>query len=261
MMPIMHPREDFLTTNSWITCPKPNPTATLRLICVPYAGGGASTFAPWARLFPPTVEVCAVQLPGRETRLGEAPYRQFNPLIEATAQALLPYLDKPFALFGHSLGALICFELAHYLRRQASIQPTHLFVSGRRPPHMPSREPALHHLPDAAFISQVQQRYNGIPPVILQEKELLELFLPILKADFELLEDYQYTQAAPLDCPISAFGGRQDGQALEHELADWFNQTKNAFSLIMLPGNHFFVQSARPLLVQAIVNTLTPLLN
>jgi medium-chain acyl-[acyl-carrier-protein] hydrolase len=249
------------STNAWIACPKPNPTADLRLICFPYAGGGASAFSQWPKLLPPTVELWAVQLPGRETRLRERPYRQFPQLVEALAEALQPYLgDKPFALFGHSLGALICFETARFLCRQTAAQPVHLFVSGRRSPHLFDSAPPLHSLPDTLFIQRVQQRYNGIPAIILQDQELLDLFLPILRADFELLESYCYADEPPLNCPISAFGGYQDSQATELEVAGWRNQTRQAFTLTMLPGDHFFVQTARLQLIQAIVNSLNPLL-
>src|SRR5262245_35105544 len=162
-------------TSTWTAYPKPNPTATLRLFCFPYAGAGASVFAPWAKLLPPEIELHALQLPGRETRWREESYRQFPPLIEALSAALQPYLDKPFAFFGHSLGALISFETARHLRREYNREPAYLFVSGRRSPQLPSSGPALHPLPDAAFIEQIQQRYNGIPQVILQDQELMQL--------------------------------------------------------------------------------------
>lgn len=252
---------DAISTSPWLSCPKPNPAARLRLICFPYAGGGASVFAQWPRLLPPTVEMCAVQLPGRETRLREKPYRQFPLAVEALATALQPFLNKPFVFFGHSLGALLCFETARYLQQHLALLPLHMFVSGRRAPHLSDTAPPLHHLPDALFIQQVQQRYNGIPALILQEPELLELYLSILKADFELLESYRYAGQLTLDCPISAFGGRQDPQATEQELAAWRSYTSQDFTLTMLPGDHFFVQNARPLLLQLIINTLMPLIS
>jgi medium-chain acyl-[acyl-carrier-protein] hydrolase len=151
--------------------------------------------------------------------------------------------------------------MTRYLGRQAVTHPLHLFVSGRRPPHLPDSQLPLHGLPDDAFIQGVQQRYGGIPALILQDPELLNLFLPILKADFELLESYRYVDDRPLDCSISAFGGYEDNQATQSELINWHRHTRRAFNLTMLPGNHFFIQTAQAQLIQALVTMLTPLIN
>ena len=247
--------------STWTTCPKPSPGARLRLFCFPYAGAGASVFAQWARAMPAEIELHAVQLPGRETRLREAPYKQFPPLIEALSEALYPLLDKPFAFFGHSLGALISFETARHLRRQYGQEPAHLFVSARRSPQFPEPGPALHALPDAAFIAQMQQRYNGIPQVILQDRELMQLFLPIIRADMELLEGYRYVDDRPFGCSLSAFGGWEDKHAPESELLAWRTQTLKDFTLKMFPGGHFFIQTARSELLLALSQNLNSFLN
>jgi medium-chain acyl-[acyl-carrier-protein] hydrolase len=247
--------------SAWTTCPKPNPGARLRLFCFPYAGAGASVFAQWARAMPAEIELHAVQLPGRETRLRETLYKQFPPLIEALSEALHPLLDKPFAFFGHSLGALISFETARRLRQQYGQEPSYMFVSARRSPRLPEPGPALHALPDAAFITQMQQRYNGIPQVILQDRELMQLFLPIIRADMELLEGYRYVDEQPFKCAFSAFGGWEDKQASEAELLAWRSQTLNSFTVKMFPGSHFFLQTARAELLQALTQYLRPFLN
>jgi medium-chain acyl-[acyl-carrier-protein] hydrolase len=127
--------------DAWVLCPKPNPQARLRLFCFPYAGGGASRFRLWPDFLPPEVEVCAIQYPGREARLGESPFTQLSPLVQTLASALRLYLNLPFVFFGHSLGALACFELARQLRRQGQPEPLHLFVSGRRAPQVPNPDP------------------------------------------------------------------------------------------------------------------------
>jgi medium-chain acyl-[acyl-carrier-protein] hydrolase len=242
--------------NPWIVCTNPKPQARLRLFCFPYAGAGASIFHSWSRLLPPEIELCSIQFPGREGRLKETPYRQLLPLVEALSEALQPYLDKPFALFGHSMGALISFETTRHLRQRYSLEPVHLFVSGRRPPHLADPEPILHTLPDLDFIQQVQRRYNGIPQVILQDRELMQLFLPVLRADFQLFESYHYTYAPPFNCPISAFGGRHDQRVTEKELASWRDQTLRTFNLQMFPGGHFFLQSVRASLLQALTKEI-----
>lgn len=254
----MFSQHDTIVASPWISNPKPNPTARLRLFCFPYAGGGASIFSQWVKLLPPEIELCSVQLPGRENRWREQPYREFSTLVKVLAEVVQPYLDKPFAFFGHSLGALLAYETARQLRRYYAPEPEYLFVSGRRSPQLSSPEASLHQLPNQAFIQQVQQRYNGIPALILQDRELMELFLPILRADFELLGSYRYEKDAPLKCALTAFGGWDDRQATQLDLAAWRSQTCNSFNLKMFPGDHFYMQSARPALVEALAQHLSP---
>lgn len=249
-----------LTLNSWVTCPKPNPQARLRLFCFPYAGGGASIFRTWPDDLPAQIEVCPVQLPGRESRLKEPPFTRLLPLVQTLAQVLHPYLNMPLAFFGHSMGALISFELAHQLRRQYSLDPVHLFVSGRGAPQIPDLEPPIHHLPEAAFVEELR-RLNGTPESVLQNAELMRLVLPILRADFAICETYVHSTQEPLDCPISAFGGLQDSEVSYDSLAAWRDQTNSSFTLKMFPGNHFFLHSARSLILSAVSQDLTRLLD
>lgn len=247
------------TKNPWIKYPKPNPKAQLRLFCFPYAGGSAQVFRPWPDSLPPTVEVCAIELPGRGTRLKQAPFTRIEPLVEAIALALLPMLDKPFAFFGHSMGALVSFELARLLRKQGDLQLSHLFISGRYAPQLLAPEPPIHALPEAEFVEKLR-RYNGTPSQVLENAELMELFLPILRADFELLETYVYKNEPAFDFPITAFGGLQDLDASRQELSGWANHTTAAFDLQMFPGNHFFLHSAEALLLQSIALQLQQVL-
>lgn len=239
------------TTNSWFACPKPNPQASLRLFCFPYAGGRASVFRTWPDDLPTTVEVCPVQLPGRGSRLREAPFTRLLPLVQAIAQAILPHLDKPFAFFGHCVGALVSFELARQLRRQYGLSPAHLFVSGCGTPHIPDPNPPIHALPESAFLEELRRR-NGTPQEILEHPEMMQLLLPILRADFAIYETYTYTSEAPLDCSISAFGGLQDHAVSRDHLEAWRDQTSASFLLRMLPGDHFFLQTAQLLLLRTL---------
>jgi medium-chain acyl-[acyl-carrier-protein] hydrolase len=244
-------------SDTWVTCPKPNPQAELRLFCLPYAGSGVAIYRPWLAHLSPRIELCLVNLPGREKRLRESPYTQLGPLIETLAEALHSCLDKPFALFGHSMGALICFELARQLRHRYALQPVHLFVSAHRAPQIPDPNPPLHHLPDGAFLQALQQRYGPLPAILLQDPELMQLFLPILRADLAVIETYLYQEAPPLDCPISAFGGWQDNVATEESLSVWRNQTHSKFNLTMFPGDHFYLQNAHSFLAQHVSDNLT----
>jgi medium-chain acyl-[acyl-carrier-protein] hydrolase len=241
--------------DSWIACRKPNPQARLRLFCFPYAGAGASIFRTWSDGLPADVEVCPVQIPGRGTRLMETPFTQLSPLVQALAQALAPLLDKPFAFFGHSLGALVGFELARQLRRQSGVQPVRLFVSADRAPQIPHRDRPIHALPEEEFLQELR-RLNGIPGKVLEEAELMQIMLPVLRADFAVYETYVYSTEPPLDCPISTFGGLQDARVSRGDLEAWRDQTSGSFSLRMFPGDHFFLNTTQPLLLQALSQEL-----
>lgn len=242
---------------SWIVRLRPRPNARLRLFCFPYAGSGASVFRGWGQALPPEIECCPVQPPGREGRLGEAPYRRVSELAEAAAAGLQPHLDKPFAFFGHSLGALVCFELARRLRREQGLLPLHLFVSACRAPQRPDPHPALHALPDARFIEAVRERYDAIPAEVVGHAELLELLLPTLKADFEAFETYRHASDAPLDCPVSCFGGVDDRFATRDELSDWREQTESFFRIKLFPGGHFYLQAFEAELLAELTADLT----
>ena len=242
-------------SNSWVTCPRPNPQASLRLFCFPYAGGGALSFRDWSKQLPSTIEVCPIELPGRGMRLNEPPYTQLAQLAEGIAQSLIPYLNKPFVFFGHSMGGLTSFEVARFLRRIHARSPMHLFVSGRRAPQIPDAGPPIHTLPDSEFIEELR-RLNGTPEAVLANKELMQLLLPALRADFAILETYTYQSESPLNCPITTFGGLQDPDVSCAMLEAWQEQTNAAFSTQMFLGDHFFIHTARSLLLQSLDQTL-----
>lgn len=243
------------TFNSWVNCPQPNPQASLRLFCFPYAGGGTHQFRTWAESLPQTVEVCPVELPGRGTQMRSAPLTRLETLVQAIAPTLIPHLDKPFAFFGHSLGGLVCFELARLLRREYALHPVHLFVSASCAPQVANSDPPIHALPEPEFLEELR-RLNGTPASVLENAELMQILLPVLRADFALLETYVYTNEPLLECPIAAFGGWQDREVSREELEAWREQTTASFSLKMLPGDHFFIHSAQPLLLYSLAQQL-----
>src|SRR5208337_356763 len=195
--------------DSWISFRKPGPKTRLRLFCFPYAGAGALIFRTWSDGLPADVEVCPVQLPGRGTRLMERPFTQLSPLTQDLAQALVPLLNMPFAFFGHSLGALVSFELARHLRSLYGMGPVRLIVSASPAPQFPHRDRPIHSSPEKEFVEQLR-RLNGTARELLEHEELMEIVLPLLRADFALYETYVYSPEAPLSCPISTFGGLQD---------------------------------------------------
>lgn len=243
------------TPESWVICPRPNAHAKLRLFCFHYAGGGSSIFRTWSDNLPSSVEVCSVELPGRGFRLMEAAFTNLDPLVQAIADALLPQLVQPFAFFGHSMGGLVSFELTRVLRRKYNLKPTHLFVSGHRAPQLPDPDPPIHTLPDPEFLNELRQ-LEGTPLEVLENSEMMQLLLPTLRADFTVVETYDYTAEPPLDCPITAFGGLQDQEASYDQLNAWREQTNAAFSLHMLPGNHFFLRSAQASLLELLSQNL-----
>ncbi|MBN1889798.1 MAG: thioesterase [Thermoflexales bacterium] len=247
------------TSNAWIVSPRPNPHARLRLFCFPYAGGGASVFYAWIKSLPQDIEVCPIQLPGRQGRSEVPPFTQMGPLVEALAQGIEPYLNKPFAFFGHSLGAKISFELARHLRAQGAARPVCQFFSGSNAPHIASPDPPLHELPDAELVEKLR-RFKGTPEELLQDEELLQVFLPLLRADIALHETYRYVPGEPFDYPISVFGGLQDDEISRDNLAAWHIHTRGTFTLRMFPGDHFFLRSARAPLLQAVSHDLVQVL-
>lgn len=247
-------------SQQWIMHSRPNPHARLRLFCFPYAGGGASLFRGWEDRLPSEVDVCAIQLPGRENRQKEPPFTRLASLVEALVEVLLPYLDVPFVVFGHSLGALIGFELAREFRRQNRSGLLHFFASGRKAPQIPRLEPAICELPDDEFIKEIRC-FNGTPEAVLQNAELMRFYLPLLRADFSMYETYSYSPEAPLDCPITAFGGTRDCKVSRRDLMLWSDQTANTFALRLFQGDHFFVSSAQMALLKALSRELSSLLD
>jgi medium-chain acyl-[acyl-carrier-protein] hydrolase len=212
----------------------------------------------WPNFLSSEVELCAYQLPGRESRLRDPLFRRISGAVDEAAGVFEPYLEVPFALFGHSMGALFCFELARRLRSRHGVVPVHLFLSARRAPQLSDPRPKLTPLRDEQFVAEISRRYSGIPQGVLQDPEMMELLLPALRADVEMLETYTYAPEAPLECPITAFGGREDTQTSQEELAAWREHTSSQFQTKIFPGDHFFVQSAQTEILSAISLDLKP---
>ncbi len=244
-------------TQGWLFLPNPNPQAALRLFCFPYAGAGATVFRRWSAGLPANVEVCALRLPGREGRLREPAFDRLAPLVDALAAELLPALDRPFAFFGHSMGALVAFELARRLRRDGRPGPRRLFVSGRIAPHC-QRDRSCHALPEPQFREELR-RLGGTPREVLEHPELMRVLLPILRADFAVCETYAHEPDEPLGCPITAFGGLDDEMTRREQLEGWAAHTRAGFRLRMLAGNHFFLHSAEARLLQMLADELNSL--
>jgi medium-chain acyl-[acyl-carrier-protein] hydrolase len=238
---------------------KPRRSALAKLFCFPYAGGSAAIFRSWAHDLPDSVEVHALQLPGRAGRIAETPFTDLSSLIAAIGPGTAALLDRPFAFFGHSLGAVVAFELARWLRCQHRLLPEQLFVSGRRAPQVPPRDPPNYAKSDADLIASLHEM-NGTPPEILGHEELLGLMLPTLRADFQLVETYVHTPDRPLACPITVFAGAADPETEPAHLEAWRTQTCGRFTLHTIGGDHFFLNSHRLDLLRLVGAELAPIL-
>lgn len=234
-------RMAFLDRKSpWLPC---RPTATparLRLFCMPHAGGGAAEYQSWSASLPATVQICPILLPGRETRFSEPHYTDFDRLTEVLVRELRPHLEIPYAVFGHSMGALLAFECVRRLQKSGSPAPLWLFVSGRRAPDGAVDPEPLHTLPDAEFLDRLNRIYRGIPEELLNNPEILDVFLPTIRADVSVVESYRFEEREPLECPISAFAGETDSSVTWQQLLAWKRQTRRQFAAHIFPGGHFY---------------------
>jgi medium-chain acyl-[acyl-carrier-protein] hydrolase len=229
--------------------------ARLRLFCLPYAGGGANTYRLWPQLLPDEVELCVFQLPGRGARLSDAPFTDSSPLVSNLYDVIEPYLDMPVAFFGHSMGALLAFELARRLRQKSKPEPAHLFLSGRRAAQIPLDGPPIYNLPEAELVEKLRE-LKGTPKEVFEYPELLQLMIPLLQADFAVCQSYVYSPEPPLNCPITVLGGAEDQEIGRDLLEAWSAQTTSTFYLHMFPGDHFFINTTHAPICRLISNQL-----
>jgi len=243
-----------MISNPWVTLFANPPKAAVRLFCFPYAGAGASAFFRWSRDLAPPIAVHAIQLPGREGRLAEPLISDAGQMVREILAAIEPLLDRPYAFFGHSMGTVLAFEVARQLR---SNPPLRLFVAGREAPHIEHGGTPLHRLPDAEFLAETVRRYDGIPPAILAEPDLVSLFTPILRADLTAIETYRYVDGPKLSCGITALHGKED-RGRPEEMRAWSAHTEGQFEYGEIPGGHFFIQTAREQVLDVIRQALLP---
>jgi medium-chain acyl-[acyl-carrier-protein] hydrolase len=227
----------------WFIPFKQEDNASIRLCCFHYGGGSASAFREWSKDVMDFVELIVVQMPGRENRFNEPLLYNISHVVDKLCMNFDHYMDKPFIFFGHSMGALIAFEFIRSLRRRGKPQPKHLIVSGTKAPQIPLGRQPIHDLPDSKFIEELK-RYNGIPGSIVDNRELMSLFLPTIRADFCISETYKYLSEEHLTCPITALGGLSDDTFNPDDLLKWEEQTTCAFKSYFLSGDHFFIKTS-----------------
>ena len=231
--------------NAWLQRWPARARRAARLFCFPYAGVGPEVFFRWPAGLPARLEICAAQLPGHANRLHESAITNLDLIVEHLLRAIAPELDLPFAFFGHSMGAVLAFEVARVMAARSLPMPTYLIVSGRRPPHIPDIAPPMHSLPDPEFVAEINRRYGGIPKEILDHQDVLALLLPGLRADITALETHHSPPSAPLPCAILAFGGADDPLTPRAHLEAWRQATTGAFQIRTFAGGHFYLQTQR----------------
>ncbi len=246
-----------LTQGNWLVCPQPRPDARMRLVCFPFAGGGASAFADWSELVPDNVELCIVQMPGREDRLREPLLTDMSALVDALARELQVISDRPFAFFGHSMGAIVCYEVTRRLRALNMRMPEHLFLSARAAPQLQTHGEPLRSLENDEFMQRLHDMYGAVPDAIRQSTKLQEVFLPILRADVALLETHAHDTVEPFDCPVTVFGGAEDPAISTEMLAGWKTLTSNSFAQHEFSGDHFFIHAEREGVVSVVIQQLS----
>ncbi|WP_433125690.1 thioesterase II family protein [Micromonospora sp. CA-240977] len=239
----------------WAVTWRPAPRAAMRLFCLPHAGGGAATFRRWAQLLAPDIEVVAIRLPGRESRLAERPCQRIDQLVPALVRDLEPWLYKRHAWFGHSMGAGVAFEVCRLMRRLDLPPAERLIVAAAPAPQLPRREPPVHDAPVGDLLGRLRE-LNGTSAEVLDELPMLMPLIPMLRADFALAENHAYRPEHPLRLPISVYGGTADESVNDEELAAWRHQSSLDTSVRLFDGGHFFVHDADGAVPHAVATDL-----
>jgi surfactin synthase thioesterase subunit len=243
-----------MRTSPWLLR-RPGPRRALRLYCFSYAGGSPAGYLAWQAALDPEIEVCAVQLPGRGARFNEASCTELAQLVATLAAVIGDEAEQPFAFFGHSLGALIAFEVARALAAGGRAQPCHLFLSGCAAPRYRPARPAIHRFDDAALLRELAD-YNGTPPELLAHAELMALLLPAIRADFALVHDYAYRPARLLDLPLTVLAGDADRIGSSNEVTGWSEETRGPCRVRWFAGDHFFLHACTAQVLDCITNAL-----
>jgi medium-chain acyl-[acyl-carrier-protein] hydrolase len=239
-------------SSPWVVRRKPAASPRMKLICFPYAGAGSLVYHAWPDEIAPDIDVCVVQLPGRENRLGEPAIEDLARLTDKVVDALAPHCTGEFAIFGHSFGALMAYEVTCALHRKGLPLPRVLFTSGRESPSSKSQFAPMGGLARDAFVKEVARRYGAIPRAVVEEPTLLDMLLPAFRADLNIIERYVYRASEPLPVPIHAFGGTDDLAVRRPELEAWQRETRATFKSTMFPGGHFFLNEVRAQVLRAI---------
>lgn len=248
-----------MSHKDWFQTLTQNKSTVLSIICFPYAGGGAAIYSDWAKLLPDQIELIAVQPPGRANRLFEPSYSNMNNLVGDLLGHIQTKIDRPYIFFGHSLGSKIAFELLVKFQEKGIRLPEHFVISGCSPPHLPANKNPIFTYSDNEFIAELS-KLNGTPDEILQNKELISLYLPLLRNEFKLAYEYYYKGACTINCPVSVFGGEDDKDIPEADLKSWGDFFSDLRNIHIFPGGHFFINTHRTLVLEKVNNIIAEIL-
>jgi surfactin synthase thioesterase subunit len=226
-------------TNPWLRRYRPVPDAGVRLLYFPHAGGSASFGAPLSRALAPSIEVVALQYPGRQDRRTEPFIDDIPSLADAIVAATQGIDDRPLAFFGHSMGAILAFEVAQRRQRTGATMPVRLFASGRRAPST-TREEKIHLSDDDGLVAEMR-RLAGTDLSLLADEEVLRMILPAMRADYRAIETYEWTPGPTIDCPITVLVGDDDPKTTVDEADGWRRHTTGEFTMRVYPGGHFYL--------------------
>lgn len=246
---------DSVHGSNWFVRLRPRPEAKVRLFCFPSAGAGASVYGRWSEHLPNDIEAWSVQLPGRESRRREDSLTDIQAIADECAALMEPLLDRPYALFGHSMGALAAFEVARRLTNVGR-EPLALFVSGRAAPHISRGHEHVAQLDDDDFITLMDTMYGGVPDLLKTDAEFRDLYLPPLRADVVAVAQYKPSAETPNSFPIHVLSGTEDHSVTRAALEAWESYAAGAFRLHMFPGDHFYVYSRREPVIELVSNAL-----
>jgi len=237
------------TAELWLRRFQEAPDAEARLVCLPHAGGSASWFFPMAKALAPDLEVLSVQYPGRQERRLEPCRGSVAELADELVDLVAALADKPLALFGHSLGATVAFELIRRLEARGVV-PEVFFASGRRAPSTVRAE-SVHLRDDAGIIAEILS-LGGSDARLLEDPDIAEMVLPAVRGDYRAAETYRYADGPPLSCPVVVLTGDSDPKVSPHEAAAWAGHTSGRFELHSFPGGHFYLNDQAPQVLDVI---------
>lgn len=242
--------------NKWFFTLKEKPESQIRVIALPFAGGGPSAFHSWHPIFSDNIELIVINYPGRETRFTEKPVNDPEEMVSEIVNSLSDYSDKPFVLFGHSMGAMLAYFVTCELQRKQLMMPEILFVSGMRAPHIASRSEPVKQMNDEDLVNSLN-KYGGMPAELFKNKELLQIFLPIIRADLEMLGRVPVEKSDNVNVPIFAYGGELDQTFTKDDLQQWDQYSDVEFKLHLMPGGHFYINQHRNELLRAIEDDIS----
>ena len=242
--------------NKWIQYSAVRNKPRIRLFCFPYAGGNAAVFSQWKFMMPDCIETHPIQYPGRGNRIAEPLCLSMREMVSELAEVLRPFTNEPYAFFGYSMGATIAFETARLLRQRYGSLPEQLILAAKEAPGYKETGPTRRLMDDDAFLENLRT-LGGVPAAFFEHPELVEFMLPILRADFHLIENYEYNSGEPFDCPITVMGGERDVESPPESLAAWQSQTSGPFHRISYPGDHFFLNDSLAEIVSEVRSLLT----